>query len=688
MSWVIGIDVGGTFTDIYAFNNECNQRHIHKTPSTPDNPADAILIGLAELSELYRINLADVERLACGTTVATNVLIQKTGSPVALITTKGFRDLIEIGRQTRPDLYNLQLDAPAPLAPRKFRYEVSERIGPNGEIITPLDRNALIEIVSNLRLMELKSCAVCFLFSFLNGEHERAVGEILRAEIPNMHVSLSSEVHPEYREYERFSSTVLNAYLQPTVSDYIGTLKSKLSQHVPNAHLGIYQSSGGLMSIEHAEKFPVRTALSGPAAGAVGAAYIAKKIDQQDVLTLDVGGTSADVVLIKNSELGVRHEQSIAGFSLRLPTVDINTVGAGGGSVAWIGKDGLLKVGPKSTGSIPGPACYGRGGNKPTVTDANLLLGRLSQRGLLNGKMLLNTDLAMEAIKPICSELGMSWQQVSFGLIEIVTANMVRAIRSISTERGYDPRACALMAFGGAGPLHASGVARALGISTVIIPLTPGILCAHGLIVSDIKENFVSSMRLAVNGDIDKELSRPFDQLCNFAYTWCENENVHPENSRFFLSLEMRYSAQNYELTVPACEWTGDNSIPKIPRCDVLKGLFCDEHERIYGYSNETDSIEIVNMRIATMGKLQKPSISQSNNNRLDAKKEIATESRAVFFSSDIATKSSIYNRKYLKPGDELNGPAIIDQFDSTTVIFPKDKVIVDDQHNLIITIV
>ena len=380
MSWFIGVDVGGTFTDFYALNEASGEEYLHKTPSTPANPANAIFAGLQALCTANDIPYDAVSRLAHGTTVGTNALIQRKGGSVGVVTTAGFRDLLEIGRQIRPRLFDLKVDNPPPLAPRKHRFEVIERIGSKGEILTPIDPDSMAAMIEAVRESGIEACAVCLLFSFLNGEHERAIGAALGKALPNLQISLSSAVQPEFREYERFSTTLLNTYLQPILATYMGDLERELATRLPNAIVGINQSSGGLMSVERARRYPIRTALSGPAAGAIGAVYAAKLSGRPNVITLDMGGTSADVALIRNHQAGTSFSRKVADFPVRLPMLDINTVGAGGGSIAWFERDGLLKVGPASAGADPGPACYGLGGTEPTVTDANVVLGRLSPR--------------------------------------------------------------------------------------------------------------------------------------------------------------------------------------------------------------------------------------------------------------------------------------------------------------------
>ena len=542
MEWAIGVDVGGTFTDFYLHNTTTGSFYIGKTPSTPHNPAEAIVTGLLDICKKHNVALDSIGRFSHGTTVGTNTLIQRSGSKVALITTKGFKDLLEIGRQTRPHMYNLHTDFPAPLVDRDHRFELSERMDFNGEVIVAPNKPDIEEVIDKVIDSEVKACALGFLFSFINPKHEREVAELIRQKAPGLVISLSSEVQPEFREYERLSTTVLNAYLQPVMSVYLKTLEDGVKENLPNANIGINQSNGGLMSPERARQFPVRTALSGPAAGAVGASFIAQQVGRKNIITLDMGGTSADVAMIQDFKVSISFDRDVAGFPVRQPSVDVETVGAGGGSIAWFDRDDLLKVGPASAGAHPGPACYGLGGASPTVTDANLISGRLSPRGLLDGSMQLDPDAAVNVFKPIAERLGFQPEHTAHGVLGIVVANMVRTIRTISVERGYDPRQCVLMPFGGAGPLHARDVAINLGISEMIIPAAPGIVCAQGLLVSDLKEDFVVSRRLALTDEALPELQKVIRDLETRAGNWFTRENIAPAVSYTHLTLPTIYS--------------------------------------------------------------------------------------------------------------------------------------------------
>jgi N-methylhydantoinase A len=681
---MIGVDVGGTFTDFYAFDSANGRARYYKTPSTPDNPAKAILTGLRELAEREAISLATVVALAHGTTVATNALIQRKGGTVAVVTTRGFRDLLEIGRQVRPRMYDMRLDFPPPLAERRHRFEISERIGPAGEVIAPLATTELKGIAAAVRTSGAEACAICLLFSYLNPEHERRIGEYLRQRLPGVAISLSSEVQPEFREYERFSTTLLNAYLQPVVDAYMSRLQKDLAAVAPQARIGINQSSGGLMSIDRARRFPIRTALSGPAAGTVGAIYVARSSKRPNVITLDMGGTSADVALIRNFRAATAFNRDVADFPIRLPMVDINTIGAGGGSIAWFDRDGLLKVGPISAGAVPGPACYGTGGTQPTVTDANVVLGRLSSRGLLGGTMALLPEAAEQAVATVADRLGIGVKKTAQGILDIVTANMVRAIRAISVERGHDPRGFTLLPFGGAGPLLASSVARSLGIREILVPLSPGILCAQGLMVTETKEDFVRSRRLPVDEAGVSDLHAILGALRTEAESWYQQEGIASETGYSQIHVDMRYVGQNFELQVPV---DAAKARSRAPSASELRELFFKAHETSYGFFNAEDPVEVVNVRLTAHGAphlLPAPTASPGA-----SASPAPIEHRSVWFAADGAPLATpVYRRDDIAAGWSTVGPAIVDQFDATTVIFPGDKLRVDDALNLVIEIV
>lgn len=678
---IVGVDVGGTFTDFHVMDSGYALAEVFKLPSTPDNPAEAILEGLRVLAQRGVLDLKDIRRLCHGTTVATNALIQRRGGKIALITTEGFRDLLEIGRQTRPHMYDLQVDQAAPLVPRERRFEVGERVGSKGQVIRMPEADNIAAAVRAVADSGAEACAVCFLFSFLNPQHEEAVRtEFFRLGVPT---SISSEVQPEFREYERMSTTVLNAYLMPVMDRYLTTLEQALTQQIPNAAVGINQSSGGLMSVRQARRFPVRTALSGPAGGVVGAAYTARQAQRPNVITIDMGGTSADVCLIQNYEAGVAYDRSVGGYPVRLPMVDVNAVGAGGGSIAWLDAGGMAKVGPTSAGAKPGPACYGIGGTQPTVTDANLILGRLNPGGLLDGRVPLSMRLARESFADIAERLGLTIELAALGCIEIVVANMVRAIRAVSVERGHDPRQFTLMPFGGGGPLHAADIARELSISDIVVPTHPGILCAQGVVVSDLRENFVRTHRTLLVTTAAETIRQTIAAIRQQAQSWFADEEITVEDQHVAVSLDLRYVGQNYELSIPidAEEYLRSAGATIV---DQLTADFTRAHELSYGHHDSAATVEVINYRCIARAKLHRPPQPLPPPSQTTLISSPVT--RAVWFDRAGPIAAAIYQRDQLKPGDQIQGPAIVEQMDTTTLIRPGSLATVNTANHLTIS--
>ena len=683
MNWFVGVDVGGTFTDFFAYEPETGAIRLFKRPSTPSNPAEAIVFGFDELCAEFDIDPSTVVGLAHGTTVATNALIQRRGAKVAMLTTKGFRDLLEIGRQMRPHMYSLQEHAAPPLVPRDLVWEVDERVTADGDVLTKLDVSSLKDIKRQVEDNGIKALVVGFLFSYLNDRHEREVAEEVAAACPDLLVSLSSEVQPEFREYERLSTTVLNAYLQPVMKAYLDHLEQEMAKRVSGLDVGIYQSSGGLMSLSVARRFPVRTALSGPAAGAVGAIHSADASGRKNIITLDMGGTSTDVALITSEGLTIAYERVVADFPVRMPCVDIHTVGAGGGSIAWVDLDGLLKVGPYSAGAVPGPACYMRGGTEPTVSDANLFLGRLSDAGLLDGRMSLDRDLARTAIESVSGKLGISAQEVAVGILGVVTANMVRAIRVISVERGHDPRDYSLLAFGGAGPLHACDVASALGMKEVIIPASPGILCAQGLLVSDQKEDFVRTMKTALGKETLGDVRKAMDALVAQAAEWFAREQIADDRRQLLARFDMRHKGQNFELAVTLPRGPAGDGV-RIEDAASLAARFHEAHDRNYGFHNAQDPIEIVNLRLTAIATRDVSLSAREKAGKTPDHRPY--EVRPVIFDG-VAHDTAVYDRRNLIIDAEVAGPAIITQLDTTIVVNPGARARQDAGGNLLIQV-
>jgi N-methylhydantoinase A len=675
--------VGGTFTDFCAVDEATGDVRLWKCPSTPENPATAIVGGLRELAAAHGVPLQEVSRLAHGTTVATNALLQRRGCAVALVTTRGFRDLVEIGRQTRPHLYDLQRDYPDPLVPRQRRLEVTERINAAGQVHFPLDAAQVDEAIDRIRDMEVEAVAVCFLFAFLNPAHERQVAERIRTALAGMHVSTSSEVQPEFREYERFTTTIVNAYLQPVLSSYMSSLETDLASMLPRASIGINQSSGGLMTLGRARSFPVRTALSGPAAGVVGALHVASAVNRGNAITIDVGGTSADVALIRNASVNVSYGREVDGFPIRLPMIDIHTIGAGGGSIAWFEKDGLLKMGPQSAGARPGPACYGQGGTAATLSDANLVLGRLPPN-LLGGAMKLEVARAREAIEAIARPMRKSIEETARGMVAIAVANMVRAIRSLSVERGHDPRDFVLMPFGGAGPMHARDIAVAMSMKEIVVPRSPGIVCAQGLVLAEMKEDFTGAARAAIGDVVPPGLREVVADLKASAESWAISEGLERRELRYGLSFDMRYVGQNFELSVPISSGAAldPGALPDAAR---LKRLFFEAHDVAYSYHDPLARVELLNARLTA-----RAPVVRAVDAPLRPSNKVAPRpagERQVYFDGDQPVAAPVYRREDLLAGVQVLGPAIIEQIDTTIPIFPGDRCSVHGSGNLIVEV-
>ncbi|HEX7102129.1 MAG TPA: hydantoinase/oxoprolinase family protein [Nitrolancea sp.] len=658
---VVGVDTGGTFTDFVVSDD--GVLRVHKVLSTPGNPAEAILRGLHEL------NVGDdLAALVHGSTVATNAVLERKGVRTGLITTAGFRDVLEIGRQTRPKLYALRVEREPPLVPRDLRVEVRERLDERGSVLISLDADSIDEAIAALRLAEVESVAVCLLFSFANPAHEQAVVEAARA--AGFHVSASSEVLPEFREYERTSTVVLNAYVAPIMDRYLGELERSLPGDAP---LRIMQSNGGSISAATARREAARTLLSGPAAGVVGAAYVASASGFERAITFDMGGTSTDVALI-DGDLAETTDGSIGDFPTRLPMIDIHTVGAGGGSIAWFDTGGALRVGPRSAGADPGPAAYGRGGTEPTVTDANVVLGRLIPDAFLGGGMTLQLEAARTAVRRIADRLGSTVEEAALGMARIANANMEAAIRVISVERGHDPRLFTLVAFGGAGPLHACELASALRIPRVLVPSTPGVLSALGMLAADILKDYVRTIMLP-SETAAGAVEPVFAELDARGRAELSLEGLPPERIVIERYLDLRYAGQSYELVVP---YQGDLAT-------AISG-FHAAHDRRFGYSDPTERVQVVNVRLKARGLAERPEIARVP---LDPSATAQpTSTRTVIFagaSGAEAHDTPIFARERLMPGVAFNGPAIITQYDTTTVLPPGWRATVDETGNLVL---
>lgn len=566
MSYMIGVDVGGTFTDFSVFNQETGELFNYKDSSTPSDPSRAIVKGVRDVLELRNASPEEVIYLAHGTTVGTNALIEKKGCRLGLITTKGFKDLMEIGTQRRPALYNLQAQKPYPLVPSGFNCTVTERIRYDGSVETPLDEEDVRKTVRWLKEQGVAAIAVCTLFSFINPVHEERIEAIIHEEFPEAYVTISSKLAPEFREFSRMSTTVMNSYLGPVMEKYVNNFRDSIAKIGIRAEPYVTQSNGSIISIKETIDCPIKTALSGPSAGVIAAAFIGKQCGADKIITFDMGGTSADISLIENFTPQVSNERYVEGYPARIPMINIITIGAGGGSIARIDEGGALKVGPRSAGATPGPACYMRGGENPCVTDANIVLGKLNQTKILGGRMDVDIELARNAVRTkICDKSELDMKRAANGIITVVNSNMVRAIRSVSVEKGYDVREFSLMAFGGAGPLHACEVARDLGMKEVLIPPNPGTLCSLGLLLADTR--FDLSRTKVVSGAAKNlnTVNEQFDNMVEQGTGLLDREGVPAERRYFEFAIDMRYQRQNFEISIPVPAGRMTEETLKIP---------------------------------------------------------------------------------------------------------------------------
>uniref|UniRef100_A0A831X251 Hydantoinase/oxoprolinase family protein n=1 Tax=Thermorudis peleae TaxID=1382356 RepID=A0A831X251_9BACT len=657
---IVGVDTGGTFTDFVLF--EDGRVRVHKVLSTPTDPARAILQGLADLGIDRTVDV-----VVHGSTVATNAVLEHKGARTGLITTAGFRDVLEIGRQNRPKLYDLRQQKPPPLVPRELRLEVTERLDERGGVLVPLDQESVRAAIDRLQQAGVESVAVCLLFSFANPEHERIVAEA--AERAGFFVSASHVVLPEFREYERTSTVALNAYVGPLMARYLSRLEQSLPRQTT---VRIMQSNGGTISAATAGREAARTLLSGPAAGVVGAAYVAEASGFRRVISFDMGGTSTDVSLIDGAPTQTT-EGKIGPYPMRLPMLDIHTVGAGGGSIAWFDAGGALRVGPVSAGADPGPAAYGRGGSEPTVSDANVVLGRLVPDAFLGGTMRLDAERARLAVGKIAERLGSAPEAAALGIVQIANANMEAAIRVISVERGYDPRDFTLVAFGGAGPLHACELAERLRIPRVLVPTTPGVLSALGMLATDIVKDYARTVMLRPGGPLD-QIEPAFGELEERARVELGAEGIAPDAMRLDRFLDLRYVGQSYELTVP---FQGDVA--------GTVAAFHRAHERRYGYADSAEPVEVVNVRLRATGLISKPALERQP--EPSPWRPEPSEKRPVTFDQagePMTCTAALYQRDRLGPGAVIAGPAIVTQYDTTTVLPPGWDARVDAVGNLI----
>ena len=669
----IGIDSGGTFTDVVAYDPERGRLVFHKVASTPDDPAAGIVSGALEAAERAEMQAADVAMLIHGTTVATNQVLQRAGARVALITTAGFRDVLHIQRQSRPRMYDLRARRAEPLVPRELRFEVRERMRFDGTVQIPLDRADLAAVIDAIGDTGVQAVAVGLLHSYANPRHEREIGEEVARRLPGVAVSLSHELMGEHGEYERFSTCVMNAFVQPGIARYVTRLGAGLREAGFTAPLYVMKSNGGVMTAESAARRCVETVLSGPAGGVVAGAAVARARGVADLITCDMGGTSFDVGVIQDGDIPFARDTEMGGLALGVPMLDLHTVGAGGGSIAWLDAGNALRVGPRSAGAVPGPACYGTGGTEPTVTDADLVLGWLGTRTLLGGGMTLDREAAERAIHDrVATPLGIGVVEAAEGIVRVINATMTAAIRKLTIERGHDPRRFALCPFGGAGPMHGAELAAELGVAETVIPLAPGVHSAVGLLMTNLREDRTRTLvrRLdaaaleelrAVLGDLEAEGR---EQLRAY-------DGVAPAVSR---AVGQRYLGQRYELSVPVGA--------ELPALEDLGDRFHALHDQRYGYRRDDHPVEVASAWVAVeldLHPLELPTVPAA-----DAE-PAPRRMRAARFAG-VEREVPVYARDDLGAGCTLRGPAVIEQLDATSVVPPDHRLEVDRFGHLVVS--
>lgn len=684
MSYRLGVDIGGTFTDATLVDERTGRVWVSKVSTTPRDPSLGFAAVAERILQEAGVEGGELRTVVHATTVATNAIIEGEMARTAFVTTDGFRDLLEIQRQVRPSLYDVHFEKARPLVPRNRCFGIRERLGPDGTVLRELDEGHVREVAAALRREEVQAVAVCLLHAYANPAHERRVGEILFEELPGVSISLSSSVVPEFREYLRASTTVINAGVQPVVSRYLEGIGERLQSRGIDAELLVMQSAGGVYTAETAKRRPVYMVESGPAAGVIAAAHLGRALGSLDVVSFDMGGTTAKVGLVEGGRPTVTKDYQVgsaahagigglqlSGYPVRTPVVDLVEIGAGGGSIAWIDSGGKLRVGPRSAGADPGPVCYGRGGSEPTITDANLVLGRLSPDRFLGGELELDAEAARSAIERRCARpLGLDPVAAAHGIVEIANAAMGNALHLVSVQRGIDPRGFVLVAFGGAGPAHACALARDAGIATILVPRNPGIFSATGLLVTDLEHEYVTTLLVRLADLPEQELEAAFAALERRGRDELEREGIAAGDIGFVRQLDLRYVGQSFELTVPVTD------LGEVSR------RFHLEHERAYGFAALEEPIEVVSARLRAVARLPKPVPPTLAAGTLPDPRD----RRPVFFAeSGGFVETAVYERSELPAGVSFAGPAIVEEYDSTLVVHPGFSAETDTHGNLLL---
>jgi N-methylhydantoinase A len=668
-------DIGGTFTDLVYVDDATGKIGLAKASSTPP----AFSQGIMDAIDKSDVSAGNVEHFVHGTTVIINALTERNGAETALVTTRGCRDVLEIGRANRPDIYNLRFRKQPTFVPRELRFEVSERVNYKGEIVEPLAMEELDAVAAQIRGAGCEAVAVAFLHSYANDEHERAAADRLREILPGVEVSASSEITREWREYERTSTVVLNAYVRPVAASYLGALEDGLTGKGMHAPLDVMKSNGGTATFALSREQPIHMVESGPVGGVIGAAAIGKHIGEENLITLDIGGTTAKCSLIDQGEIKVSTEYRIerdarnAGYPIKIPVVDIVEIGAGGGSIAWIDKGGALKIGPKSAGAVPGPACYGQGGADPTVTDANVVAGRINPDYFLGGEIRLDVDLARESMEQVSGPLDIDVEEAALGIIRLANANMINALKLVSVRRGYDPREFTLIAFGGGGAMHAAALAAELHVGQVLIPPAPGHFSAWGMLMSDAVQDFVRTRLTPSTSDAEPAIGAMLAEMEQGAVTYFGDAGYDTNKVRIARFLDMRYLGQEHTVRVPVDEGRLDTS--------AINDRFHALHERAYTFRLDS-LVEIVNYHISGAVERPKPAIERPEPVGSTAHHKAT---RDVLYDGWGRLTSAIYERSELGPGVTIHGPAIIEEQAATTVVYPGMTAGIDEAGNIAI---
>jgi N-methylhydantoinase A len=675
MAWRIGVDIGGTFTDVALVDDATGRIGVAKAPTTPRDFAEGVLAALELAMQRYKVAASDVGLLAHATTVVTNALLEEKGARAALVTTRGFRDVLELRRSARSDLYDLFQDAPSTLIPRRRRFEITERIGADGRIVTPLADAEIENLIAGLKEARIEAIAVSLLFSFLNPEHELRLGEKLRAAFPGKSVYLSCEILPEIREFERTSTTAVCAYVGPILASYLGRLEGA-TQSIGLPRLYVMGSNGGVFEASEGVAMPAMAVESGPAAGVVAAALAARQTGRMNFLSFDMGGTTAKASLIRDGQYETTPEYEVGGGSnanrwmngtghpIRVPVIDLAEVSAGGGSIAWVDRAGALRVGPKSAGAEPGPVCYRRGGTEPTVTDCNLLLGYLDKGSLLAGDLPIDYDAAEAAVREkLAKPLGVDVRTAAAAVIDVVNHAMAEALKIVSVQRGHDPREFVLAAFGGAGPLHAAALAAELGVAEVLCPPIPGAFSALGLVGSDLKRDYVRTVYATTDTADPALLEEAFASLEKEGAAMLDRAGVSAERRRFERTIDARYQRQSYELSVAVPPRRMDREAI----AEVASG-FHERHRQTYGHDNRAEPVQMVSLRVAAIGAIPPLKVRQEP---AAAGTDAAKSRRQLWFRATGPVEAGIYDRARMPAGLAVHGPAVIESLESTILVPP-----------------